>query len=102
MRLDTLTMKTRPQTRYGTGVSHIGSKGISFALRSITGRGRRVENMPYFKTVVTANPNAAQDWDGTSQSSQSRIIRETRTWTVVEERREDHRHARFAEPEDSA
>lgn len=102
MRLDTLTTKTSPQTGNGTSVSHIGSKGISFALRSITGRGKRNESMPYVRTVVTANPNATPDWDGSSQTSQSRIIRETRTWTVVEERREDCRHAHFAMPEESA
>lgn len=72
----------------------------------MTGRGKRNENIPYVKTVVTANPNATLDWDRSSQTSQSRIIRETRTWTVVEERREDccedRRHAHFAEPEESA
>ncbi|GAM38451.1 hypothetical protein TCE0_033r09184 [Talaromyces pinophilus] len=102
MRLDTLTIKTCPQTGNGTTVSHVGSRGISFGIRSITGRGKRNENMPYVKTVVTANPNAAPDWDESSQNSQSRIIRETRTWTVVEERREDRRHAHFAEPAESA
>ncbi|PCG94200.1 Hypothetical protein PENO1_079800 [Penicillium occitanis (nom. inval.)] len=102
MRLDTLTIKICPQTGNGTTVSHVGSRGISFGIRSITGRGKRNENMPYVKTVVTANPNAAPDWDESSQNSQSRIIRETRTWTVVEERREDRRHAHFAEPAESA
>ena len=102
MRLDTLTIKTCPQTGNRTTVSHVGSRGISLGIRSITGRGKRNENMPYVKTVVTANPNAATDWDESSQNSQSRIIRETRTWTVVEERREDRRHAHFAEPEESA
>lgn len=35
-------------------------------------------------TVVTGSP----DWEADSQSSQSRIIRETRTWTVTQARRD--------------
>lgn len=53
--------------------------------------------MPYVKTVVTANPSAAPDWDGASETSESRIIRETRTWTVIEERR----RAQSTDPEES-
>lgn len=97
MRLDNLVIRESPQRRSGTSISHIGSKGITFALRSITGHGKRSDIVPYVKTVVTADPNAAPDWDEGSQNSQSRVIRETRTWTVVEERREDQRHAHFAE-----
>ncbi|EED16411.1 conserved hypothetical protein [Talaromyces stipitatus ATCC 10500] len=83
MRLDTtMTAGTR------TADSYTGSKG--FNLRSITGRGRRNDNMPYVKTIVSASPNSALDWDISSQHSQSRIIMETRTVTVVEERRRAH------------
>ncbi|EEA21935.1 hypothetical protein TMatcc_008638 [Talaromyces marneffei ATCC 18224] len=97
MRLDTLTIKKCPPKKDGTSGSYLGSKGISFAIRSLTGRGRRNDNMPYVKTVVTANPSAAPDWDGASETSESRIIRETRTWTVIEERR----RAQSTDPEES-
>lgn len=36
------------------------------------------------RTVVTTQPEP--DWDAHSQSSQARIIRETRTWAVTEQR----------------
>ena len=100
MRLDTLMINTHHQPKDGPSISEIGTKGISLALRSITGRGKRTENMPYVKTMVTANPDATPAWDASSQTSQSRIIRETRTWTVFEEPRENGRHAHFAEPEE--
>jgi hypothetical protein len=94
MRLDALTTNSHGQSQkyhnyeYHSG-SHTGSKIVSINLRSLTSRGKihaHNNHDPRVETVVTADPVNSPDWDGASQTSQSRIIRETRTWAVTEER----------------
>ncbi|OKL56626.1 hypothetical protein UA08_08216 [Talaromyces atroroseus] len=97
MRLDALTTHSHGQSHkfhnyaYHSG-SHMGSKIVSINLRGLTSRGKihaHNSHGPHVQTVVTADPMNSPDWDGASQTSQSRIIRETRTWAVTEERHED-------------
>jgi hypothetical protein len=94
MRLDAFTgSNSRFQRANGNnyyyGGSNPGSKPISINLRSLTGRSKVEQSRSgaQNETTVSVAPNSPE-WDTTSQTSQSRIIRETRTWTVTEERRQ--------------
>ncbi|KAF5860513.1 hypothetical protein ETB97_001413 [Aspergillus alliaceus] len=69
-----------------------GSKDASANLRSLTGNGTRSKDAdelpirPANETTIKAT-HEPPDWDADSQTSQSRIIRETRTWTLTAEHR---------------
>lgn len=85
-------MRIDGMTRYGTSQKGYGSQSAS-RMPTLRSRSRRLseahELVPlpakdhqHQATVTTAG--AGHDWDAESQTSQSRIIREVRTWTVTE------------------
>lgn len=85
-------MRIDGMTRYGTSQKGYGSQSAS-RVPTLHSRSRRLseihELVPlpakdshHQATVTTAT--GGHDWDAESQTSQSRIIREVRTWTVTD------------------
>ncbi|KAH8703269.1 hypothetical protein BGW36DRAFT_369075 [Talaromyces proteolyticus] len=72
------------QANYG---SQIASKQRSINLRSLTGRGANPTDKPGATESYVLASKPSPDWDASSATSQSRIIREVRTFAVTEERR---------------
>ncbi|EED18763.1 conserved hypothetical protein [Talaromyces stipitatus ATCC 10500] len=93
MRLDALTgsYQYKSQNRYAYGSHIASSKQRSIPLHSLTGSSaQRPENKNSIasETYVSAS-RPSPDWDAASATSQSQIIRETRTFAVTEEFRSD-------------
>lgn len=97
MRLDALTgsYQYRSQRHYGYDSnnnryanygSNPASNQRSINLRSLTGRSAHPENEVTSEAYVSAS-RPSPDWDQSSATSQSKIIREVRTFAVTEERR---------------
>ena len=74
----------RIYAKYG---SNPASKQRSIHLRSLTGRSARPENDLITSEAYVSSSRPSPDWDQTSATSQSKIIREVRTFAVTEERR---------------
>ncbi|KAF4261105.1 hypothetical protein KXV22_005839 [Aspergillus fumigatus] len=90
--LQSTGMRLDGMTRYTLSSHHKSSRGRYYLStdRRRTGNEstHELDNIPLAttKTVVTSNANGLEeDHDNESQSSQTGIIRETRTWTVTEE-----------------
>ncbi|KAA8651162.1 uncharacterized protein ATNIH1004_000040 [Aspergillus tanneri] len=87
-------MRIDGMTRYGTSQKGYGSQSTS-RVPTLHSRNRRRseahEMAPIIakdthQTTVTS-PGMRRDWDAESQTSQTRIIREVRTWTITEDPR---------------
>ena len=78
MKIDAIT-----GTQHGKYSSRSGSKGQYNASRS----GNELAFLPRAAdhNIVVSTKLPRRDWDAESQTSQSRIIRETKTWTVTVE-----------------
>ncbi|PCG90241.1 Hypothetical protein PENO1_072920 [Penicillium occitanis (nom. inval.)] len=98
MRLDALTgsYQYKSQRHYGYDSNHNryanygsnpASKQRSINLRSLTGRGAQPENDLATNEAYVSASRPSPDWDQSSATSQSKIIREVRTFAVTEERR---------------
>lgn len=98
MRLDALTgsYHYKSQREYGYNSNHeryaghgsqIASKQRSINLGSLTGKRRSLSENPGASEAYVSASGPSPDWDAASATSQSRIIREVRTFTVTEEPR---------------
>jgi hypothetical protein len=90
--LQSTGMRLDGMTRYTLSSHHKSARSRYYLStdRRRTGNEstHELDNIPLAttKTVVTSNVNGSEDdHDNESQSSQTGIIRETRTWTVTEE-----------------
>ncbi|KAL1965585.1 hypothetical protein VTN77DRAFT_5669 [Rasamsonia byssochlamydoides] len=71
----------RGQTSYKSTQASIGHRGGGGALHELIAVPQR---LAHEATVTVTTGSKDRDWEVGSQSSQSRIIRETKTWTVAE------------------
>lgn len=88
LQLDTFPPNTSTRSKHRMTGSDASSKGFSINLHGVAGRQNRNDHLPYVRTFVSASSGNLLDWDCSSQTSQSRIIRETRTVTIIEEPRQ--------------
>ncbi|CRG91108.1 hypothetical protein PISL3812_08156 [Talaromyces islandicus] len=89
MRLDALTdsYRYKSQRDYGHNSNNdkYASKQHSINLRSLSGKRRSMNNGPGASEAYVSASGPSPDWDAASTTSQSRIIREVRTFAVTEE-----------------
>lgn len=98
MRLDALTgsYQYKSHRYYGHNSNHdryagygsqTASNQRSINLRSLTGKRPNIGKNPGASEAYVSTSQPSPDWDAASATSQSRIIREVRTFTVTEENR---------------
>jgi hypothetical protein len=98
MRLDALTgsYHYKSQRHYGRNSSHdryagygsqTASKRRSINLRNLTAKGPNIGKDLGESEAYVSTSHPSPDWDTASATSESRIIREVRTFTVTEEPR---------------